>query len=159
MRSETTLYTSRNDALGFAARTRKNLEHIVRGFNTGEDVHVVTQLVNSLLGLVVFLHERKIVESIATMRLDELERRGWPRIVVTKGECLTLGALVYHLRNAVAHGLIKFSSDSRFMAEVTITIEDRKPRQPQSYWGATMSASDLREFCFRLADLVNEVIG
>jgi len=86
-----TLYTSRNDALGFAERTRKNLEHIVSGFNAGEDVHVVTQLINSLLGLVVFLHERKFVESIARMRLDELGRRGWPRIVVTKGECLTLG--------------------------------------------------------------------
>ena len=45
---------SRNDALGFAARTKQNLLMIEKAFEAGEDVHVVTQLVVSLLGLVVY---------------------------------------------------------------------------------------------------------
>jgi len=47
-------YVSRNHALTFAQRTRENLLHIERAAKAGDDVHVVTQLAISLLGLVVF---------------------------------------------------------------------------------------------------------
>lgn len=43
----------RNDALVFVAHTKKNLEYIEQGHAHHDDVHPVTQLVNSLLGLVV----------------------------------------------------------------------------------------------------------
>jgi hypothetical protein len=73
-------FASRNDALGFAARTRKNLEYIDNAANTGEDVHVLTQLINSLLGLVVFLHERKLSSRFEKMLLADLDGEGWPHI-------------------------------------------------------------------------------
>lgn len=44
----------RSDALGLAERTRKNLFFIEAAFERGEDVHVITQVANSLLMLVVF---------------------------------------------------------------------------------------------------------
>jgi len=49
------MFNPRGHALGFAERTRKNLAHIERGFDAGADVHVVTLLANSLLGLIVLL--------------------------------------------------------------------------------------------------------
>lgn len=45
---------TRQDALEFASRTLKNLQFLESAREAGADVHVVTQLVNSLLGFVVF---------------------------------------------------------------------------------------------------------
>jgi hypothetical protein len=73
------VYASRNDAFGFAQRTRKNLAYIEKTFAEGADVHVVTQLVVSLLGLVVFPTERNVVRRLKTLNLSELESLGWPR--------------------------------------------------------------------------------
>ncbi len=53
-------------------------------------------------------------------------------------------------RNAVAHGRIKFSSDSRDPREVIIDVEDCKAHQSTPYWAARMTAAELREFCFKL---------
>ena len=44
----------RGTSEGFAQRTRKNLLYIEEASRSGADVHAVTQIVNSLLGLVVF---------------------------------------------------------------------------------------------------------
>lgn len=83
-------YTSRNDTLGFAHRTRKNLDYIERAYAAGDDVHVVTQLALSLLGLIVYPKERKLVERVKTLKLNELQAKGWPtwRIELGKSETL-----------------------------------------------------------------------
>ena len=52
---------SRNEAIEIARRIQRNLEYIKAEFDRlGEDskVHVVTQLVNSLLGMVVLPREQ-----------------------------------------------------------------------------------------------------
>ncbi len=151
------LYVARNDALEFARRTRKNLEYIEE--SRVKDVHVVTQLVNSLLGLVVFLKERQFVEHIKKLPLEKLMKDGWPQIRVTRGECNTLGDLVRHLRNAIAHGRLKFSSDSRNINEVDIRVEDYKRGQSTPCWCAMLNAGDLREFCAKLVDLLEDTTG
>ena len=46
---------SRNTTEGFAQRVRKNLDFIVKKRNEGEDVHEVTQLVTSLLGIIILI--------------------------------------------------------------------------------------------------------
>jgi len=50
-------FPTRNDTKGFALRTLKNLDYIQTGQREGHDVHVVTQLALSLLGLIVYPHE------------------------------------------------------------------------------------------------------
>lgn len=50
---------SRNDSRGFADRTRKNLLFIEQAYESGNDVHVVTQIVTSSLGLIVFPWEHE----------------------------------------------------------------------------------------------------
>ena len=44
----------RSTIKGFSQRVRKNSDFISRSCEAGEDVHVVTQFVVSLLGLIVF---------------------------------------------------------------------------------------------------------
>lgn len=69
----------RNDALNFAHRTRTNLQFLEHHAAAGEAVHPVTQLINSLLGLLVFLKEQKFNEEIRSLSLTSLESQGWPR--------------------------------------------------------------------------------
>ena len=155
------MFVSRNDALGFAQRTRKNLVFIKLAFDGGDDVHVVTQLVNSLLGLVVFFRERNLLEFSATTLLADLESKGWPHVTVTMGvdQCLTLKDLVSHLRNAVAHGRIHFSSESRDLQQVRIMFEDWKMKAKAPYVCFEMNAPELQELCLQLVKLVEEEIG
>jgi DNA-binding MarR family transcriptional regulator len=150
---------SRTDVLGFAARTRENLECIERAFETKDSGHVITQLVSSLLGLIVFPHEQYLDASLKELRLSLLVVQGWPKWNILKGECETLGGLVRRLRNAVAHGRLRFSSDSRHIGEVTIEVEDWHPHARGPHWRARIGAADLRAFCLRYVALIKDTVG
>lgn len=150
---------TRNDALEFAARTLKNLEAVDRAYRQGGDVHLVTQIANSLLGLIVFTVERHFVRFLLKQALPELSRKAWPSWQFHLGKSETLGDLVYHLRNASAHGRVVFSSDSRDPASVRVEFADAKPRSGPIYWRASIGANDLRRFCVMYAALLENVIG
>jgi len=125
-------FLSRNATEGFAQRVRKNMEFIVKKRAEGEDVHEVTQLVTSLLGIVVFPWESGALEQLESLSLSELESKGWPRWAIEmdqNGDTETLGKLVNHLRNAACHQRIIFSSDHREMQKVEIQFEDASGRR------------------------------
>jgi hypothetical protein len=150
---------SRNHALGFAERTRKNLEHMQEAFDAGFDVHVVTHLANSLLGLVVFPWERDLADRVAHLRVDSLAKQGWPQWEMRLGDSETLGELVRHIRNATAHGHIRFSSDSRQLGQVGIEISDFKPDSDEPFWVARIGGPELRDFCIRFVALIEGALG
>jgi hypothetical protein len=151
---------SRNDSLGFAERTRKNLKYIEESFKTGADVHVITQLVNSLLALIVFPWERLFLEHVQTLSLADLTRDGWPRWEIKSGSCDTLGQLIRYLRNGIAHGNIQFFSDNRYLNEVILEIANYpKPQASIPNWSAQIRGDQLREFCLRFIDLLEQTIG
>jgi hypothetical protein len=55
---------------------------------------------------------------------------------------------------------ISFSSDSRFLDEVTTTLMDRIPqRQGSGEWKASISGDDLLEFCRRYLVLLEDIAG
>jgi|SRR5271157_599471 len=151
--------TTRCHALGFAKRTSKNLGYIEDAFKKDADVHVITQPANSLLGLIVFPWEKHFVDAIEENRLDDLTNKPWPKWTTTKGTSDTLGQLVENLRHFVAHGNMRFSSDSRQLDEVNIEVENYKPRTTTLIWSASISAKDLRKFCVRFIKLIEETIG
>jgi DNA-binding MarR family transcriptional regulator len=150
---------SRHDVLGFAARTRENLDCIERTFKDTRSGHVVTQLVSSLLGLVVFPHEKHLDAELKEIRLDRLAVEGWPRWEISKGKCETLGSLVCRLRNGVPHGRLRFSSDSRELQEVTIEVEDWHPHAREPYWRALIGAADLRASASATSTLSRRPLG
>ena len=151
-------YGSRGHALGFANRTRKNLLYITTAFADGADVHVITQLVNSLLGIIVFPWERDFLDTIGHITLDSLTQKGWPHWQISEGTSTTLGQLLHRLRNGTAHGQIAFSSESRYLADVTITIRNDPPQKASHHgsWCASIRADHLHDFCIRLLHLITE---
>jgi len=145
---------SRNELIGFAQRTRKNLAYIENAYGCGEDVHVVTQLMVSLLGLVVFPWEEH--KPLFSDSLASLVAKGWPEWKILEGHSATLDQLIRRLRNAVAHQQVQFSSDSRSLAEVTIRFWNVPPKTPHFRWTAEIATTDLRTFCIRFIELVEE---
>jgi hypothetical protein len=148
------MYVERNHALGFARRTKVNLEYLEEAQYEGANVHIVTNLANSLLGLVVFVWERTVVDDLKKHKMSDLYATGWPEIKMIKGTTATLFDFVRHLRNAAGHGLLEFSGDDADPEKVIIKIKDREKRGKPSYWVAQLTASDLRRFCFKFIELV-----
>ena len=153
--------SSRNESLGFAERTKKNLEYIEECFDNEKDVHIVTQIINSLLGLIVFPWEAGFDEAMEDISLDDLENNGWPVWKITKGseKCTTLGRLIRFLRNGAAHRNLEFSSDSCSAHKVVITIWNCPTKSTDRDWIASMRADDLRTFCLKFFDLLEKKIG
>jgi HEPN pEK499 p136 len=141
----------------------KNLEHIEKRRKAGDDVHVVTQRVLSLLGLVAYPWEKGLDESMRTEGIDALTQKGWPQWTVSlgKAQTKTLGELAGHLRNAVAHRRVYFSSDSREGRDVQIRFDDAKKENNvlTVYWRAQINADDLLSFCRKFARRMEDEAG
>lgn len=156
----------RNDPLGFGRRTIKNLDHMMKvHIDKSSDIHIVTHIVNSALGLVVFPQ----VYASTTQNSDDIFRKvedmtladNFPYWKVTEdtyeNKCINVNVLLYHIRNALAHRRISFSSDSRNPAEVDIIFRDKKCiKKNEELWEACIRADYLREFCAWLFKAMSE---
>jgi len=152
----------RNETEGFAKRTRRNLDFILSAQQQHEDVHVVTQVVLSLLGIVVFPFERIVKSWDRRWPLVDLEAKGWPRWTYLDGSEPPddLSELRANLRHATAHSNISFSSDSRYLYEVTITFMNRRPqRLGGGTWKASIRGDGLLAFCQRYLELLENLVG
>lgn len=112
-----------------------------------------------MLGLVCFPWETLVLDRAKQIRFDTLAEDGWPQFIVTLGRCDTLHDLLRHLRNAVAHGRMTYSSDSLNPNEVEIRFEDRLNKNSPVNWVASLRADNLMEFCLRFARFVDDTIG
>jgi len=144
---------SRADSLGFAERTKKNLLYIEQAKSGGQDVHVVTQIVNSSLGLIVFPWEARADKAIRGKLLADLYELGWP-VWQEKPSSKGLGQLICGLRNAIAHRNVQFSSEDRAASKVIITFASE-----HRDWHATISAYDLKNFCFEFIKFIENEVG
>jgi hypothetical protein len=144
---------SRNESQGFADRTRNNLLFVEAAYESGHDVHVVTQIVTSSLGLVVFPWEHEADVKIRRTLLSTLVLSNWPKWEETEPS-KGLGQLIHRLRNAIAHGKVRFSSEDREASNVIITFGSNS-----AAWQAKISARDLRDFCLRFIELIHHAIG
>ena len=155
--------SSRNEPLGIETRTMTNLDFIKDVFDSSPNketapVHIVTQIVNSLLGLLILPYENKWALYEDGTKLATLYTQDWPKwnMVLRKhGEPKTLGKLAWHLRNAAAHGRYSFSSNSRDPQEVVITVKD-KPEGGDINWIAEIRADKLYYFCQHLYRYMEE---
>jgi len=137
----------------FARRTRKNLEAIDRLHAEGRQVYEVTQLVNSILGLLVF-PQQEYVDQIPHIALDELRRDGWPIPKVTGRfeQVRDLNQLIRYLRNAITHFNIKFIGDGQNEIEV-LRVWNENDRGRKT-WEAVLSVSDLRGIAERFIEFL-----
>lgn len=103
---------------------------------THEDppLRLVTQIINSLLGLVIFTLEKEFLRATLKERVAGRVGQGWPAWTFDLGSAEdSLGDLAYHLRNGASHGRVTFSSDSTDPRQVVVTFEDAKTRTSPVY--------------------------
>ena len=161
---------SRNDPLGFAKRTLKNLDYVDSATDPESSVpkvHLVTQIVNSMLGLMVFPHaiylhpnSESLLKKLEDIRLDESDIADkWAITEDTYEEqCETLGVLIWHIRNGASHRRVQFSSDSLDPSSVRVYVQDQKKRKgrPLERWTAQSRADHLHVFCRDFVELLEE---
>lgn len=136
----------------FAWRTLKNLESVDRLSYDGAEVYETTQLINSMLGLLVFPRERYL-DSIPKTDLKQLAAEGWPipRLV---GDCEhpnDLRDLIRLMRNAIAHFNIEFLTSQGQISGIKIWNKDRYGRKN---WMAELDLNELREITLRFINLI-----
>ncbi len=158
-----------NLVLDFVNRTKANLEiierlaekeaHLFVKNSTSEieleevEAYEITQLVNSMLGLIVFPQQRYF-NHIPQTPLSELERLGWPKPLISgelPSDLKTLKDLMRYIRNSIAHFNIEFQSDDDHRI-TGIKIWNR--RNGQENWTASLRIEELRQLLDKFTDLV-----
>ena len=137
----------------FAMRTRANLKVINALESADLEVFEVTQLVNSLLGLLVFPQQR-YYRSIPEIPLSELARAGWPEPLVV-GEFPTvenLKDLMRYLRNAISHFNVEYLSDAD--GEIRGMRLWNINRNREKDWVVELSLDDLEVVVDKFLDLM-----
>ena len=144
----------------FVRRTRRNLE-LVREQSAAEEragtrdgqrsAFEVTQLVNSLLGLLVFPQQRYF-DAIPHTPLADLARDGWPTVRAIDGfpNVDHLDDLMRYLRNAVAHFNIEFTEQGGQNSGVRVW--NKPPGQPIN-WKSELAIRDLQTITERFSEL------
>ena len=151
-------YDENQLVLDFARRTKRNLEYIESKSHDNYDLEVyeVTQLINSMLGLLVF-PQQKFFDDLPEISLGELVDKGWPKINTTKGKLKedNLQQLLRYLRNGIAHFNVRFTANtSNKLTGVSIwNIPQGKKMQD---WEAELSLDDLRNIVYRFIELIEK---
>jgi len=132
----------------FAKRTRANLEFIEEQHTASSaSVFEVTQLINSLLGLLVF-PQQHFWNNLKRIPLTDLP---WIRFQERSGSrCRNLRQLVRYVRNSVSHFNVNFEDTAGEI--VQLELWNVNPRTRQVDWRADISINDLREFAFHFID-------
>ena len=102
-----------NLVVDFASRTAINLKSLkdLRESQPDAEIYEVTQLINSMLGLLVFPKE-KYFEQLPLIPFNELESNGWAIPKLESGcEIKNLRELIRFLRNAITHCNLEFLSN------------------------------------------------
>jgi len=138
----------------FAYRTRVNLNALreLQKANPKADIYEVTQLINSMLGLLVFPQQR-FIDSIPQIPLQELESEGWS-IPVVEGnypQVDDLRELVRYLRNAIAHCNLEFLDDGH--GEIA-GLRVWNMRGGRRTWAAKLSISDIEKIADKFIELL-----
>jgi hypothetical protein len=121
----------RNLVKEFGERTLSNLD-FVHSHKGQPGVYEVTQLWNSLSGLLVLPYEHEIDTIRAS--LAEAQRLGWPALVETfpleyqQSSSADLADQIRRLRNAVSHYNVDFQSEHRTIVGVKVWNHQLPPR-------------------------------
>jgi hypothetical protein len=146
----------------FAHRVRLNLEAVEAVVTVAPaKAHRVTQLVLTLLGLIVLPKASRYLDAAGNSTLTELSSQGWPAWSISNdssrrpdGAADTLGDLLWHLRSTVTSGQIRLTAGDRPFEEVSVYFDQQVSGGGISTWSASISAPDLRVFCLKLAELI-----
>jgi len=138
----------------YLTRTLANLVAIENLKAKGESVFETTQLINSLLGLIVFPRQSAL-SRIPKMQLASLRSKGWT-LPLENNQYMNvteLRELVTSLRHAIAHFNIEFISDNSNSIGA-IKFWNTKPQTTTRIWEATFEVAMLRSFIAKLIEVL-----
>ena len=136
----------------FIARTQKNLIAIECLKDISCKVYEVTQLLNSMLGLLIFPKER-FFEKIQNKRWDMMVKEGWPLPSGDNARVSDLEQLIRNMRNAVAHCNFKVMTEHDEISSIefrNFRRGDNHKEQPR--WKGVYDVASLRTFIYMLLD-------
>ena len=147
----------------FAHRVRLNLDAIDAVVSVAPaKAHQVTQVVLTLIGLVVLPRESHYMEAVGDGNMSTLAAQGWPTWTIAhdlsrrpEGAADTLGDLLWHLKSVIEAGRIRTTAGDVPFKDVTVFFDQQVAGGGIDTWSASISAPDLRTFCVRLAELVD----
>lgn len=134
----------------FAKRTKANLEYIDAAYESGNpDVYNVTQLINSLLGMVIFLKEGKFVPGAPIETICEDVHF---EVLIDKNECCkNMKKFLRCFRNAIAHCNIEdFGKKENIEGFI---LYNHNPKNGVD-WKIRIQISEIRKIAFGLVDHV-----
>ena len=136
----------------FAERTRANLALVRAAAKTGQNAYEVTQLINSMLGLLVF-PQKEFYEKIPETTLADLEKEGWPipRVCGSYPQVLNLRQLARYLRNGIAHFNLRFTEMGGSVDGLIIWNETPKGNKN---WEAELKIEELEGITDRFTQLL-----
>jgi len=134
----------------FIARTQKNLIAIECLKDKGDEVYEVTQLLNSMLGLLIFPRE-KLDGKIQPKSWDTMVKEGWPLPSGDNARVSDLEQLIRNMRNAVAH--CDFEVITEHNEIISIKFGDTRDNQrKQPLWKGEYDVASLRKFVYMFLD-------
>lgn len=136
----------------FSKRTKKNLEIIRVEKNRGNEAYEVTQLINSMLGLLVF-PQQSFINNIPETPIEELEEAGWPipKVCGNYPQVKNLKQLIRFLRNGISHFNLEFISES---GELSGLIIWNKNQSDEKTWEAELSLVELEAITNKFTELL-----
>ncbi len=148
----------------FAQHTRANLETLrnLQKAQPNLELYEVTQLINSMLGLLVFPQQRYI-KRIPKTPVSELKSQGWPipKVIGNYPQVKDLNELVRYLRNAIAHCNLEFLSDDgkqlrglRLWNTRTERVTGKKTEK--TTWKAELTIEDIEKITGKFIELLLE---
>ena len=141
----------------FIARTERNLKIIEDLAIQGEEVYEVTQLINSLLGLLVFPKERWLSKVPAIDR-NKLEMDGWPLPEEEISQFGNLQDLLKKMRNAVAHFDIELILGKDEIVGIQFKDSNSRGQETRNLtWSGKFRVDSLRKFLYKLLDQLKTV--
>jgi hypothetical protein len=148
----------KNLVADFAERTLKNLETLrdVQQTEPQRELFEVTQLVNSMLGLLVFPQQRYVNE-IPEVTLTELEAKGWllPKTVSGFKVPKNLRELFRFLRHSIAHCNVEFIPDrDQQISGIRLWNYEGGRKENGKNWEAELSINQLERLTRRFIRLL-----
>lgn len=145
-----------NVVADFAKRTQANLERVERlaRENPNSEVFEVTQLINSMLGLLVFPKEGYF-NSIPEKSFDELRQEGWqlPRTRGDYPQVSNLRELIRYLRNSISHFNIEFQANENTYEIYGLKVWNKNIRGVTN-WEADLTIAELRDLTYRFIEML-----
>lgn len=142
----------------FAKRTRHNLDTLrsLQSELPEIELYEVTQLINSMLGLLVF-PQQGYVTSIPYTPLTDLVHQGWPnpKVVGNYPQVSDLNQLVRYLRNAIAHFNLEFVSNDEQQIR-GLCVWNVSTRTGKTTWKAELTIEDIEKITDKFIQLLIE---